>query len=144
MKATEVVDVADMLQGDTTRSLRRDRDIPVLAAGGGGMRDEVAVDPFIVSPTWAETCAGANLSLSMAMRIVSAEKAGAANAIAPKALSTQSLGPIGSSYFSDAATCSACISWPWKILRPVVSRSFNSGLLAFGIKTVSSAPSTVL
>ena len=36
----------------------------------------------IVSPTWAETCAGAKLSLSIVTRIVSAARAGAAHEIA--------------------------------------------------------------
>jgi hypothetical protein len=47
-------------------------------------------------------------------------------------------------YFSAAATCSACCSWPWKIFRPVCSRLFSSPLLAEGISSVSSAPSTAL
>jgi hypothetical protein len=64
----------------------------------------------IVSPTLAETCAGENLSLSMVTRIVSAARAGAAHDMALNKLSAKSLGPIGTSYFSDWATCSACCS----------------------------------
>jgi hypothetical protein len=110
MKATEIIYVAHMLQRDATGPVRRYSDVPVFVARRRRMRDEVNAHPFDRVATWAETCVGVNLSLSIVMRIVSAAGAGAAHAIAPHKLTARSFGPIGSSYFSDWATRSACCS----------------------------------
>ena len=46
MKATEIIDVARMLQRDATGPVRRNGDVPVFVARRRRMRDEIAAHPF--------------------------------------------------------------------------------------------------
>ena len=129
MKAAEVINLARVGQRNASHPLRRYGDIPVLVSSRRRVDDEIAARPF-------DRVADMRRNPG---RIEGHLVDRDADRFARELRETRPR-----SYFRDWATCSACISWPWNILRPVLRRSFNSGFVASGMRTVSSAPSTVL
>jgi hypothetical protein len=107
MKAAEIIHFAGVVQRDATGPLRGDGVSQSLLRAVAVCATKSPLTHSIVSPTWAETCAGENLSSSMVTRIVSAARAGAAHAITPnklvegRAVEVLQLGFVGGCLFGE-------------------------------------------
>jgi hypothetical protein len=96
MKAEEIIDFAGVVQRDATGPLRGDGDVPVFVVRCRGMRDEIAAHPFNRIADMGRDLRRRELELVNGDSDCVGRQGGR--------------GPIGSCYFSDWATCSACCS----------------------------------